>query len=571
VAERTTNAELKTVDLADAQSSAEWVERRATTPEGRAMIAAALRTLGRRVVELQERGKARGRGRPGGGSEAFGFAAIQAWSADPAALAPDSTGADASGLGADVEGAAGEDVPADDELAAGAPSDFDVDPGAAAGKPRKTCEGQPAPRPIRGKGLAAGRERRVVTHALPLGEQICPHCGLPMVVIGFDACEVLEILPRDISIDEHRSVKYACPEGHAVRQAEPPVRLSPESPAGISVGVELLATKTLDKMPLQRFQRHLASYGIEIPESDVYAWWAQTCTLLGPVAEAIRALAVADARALVAVDDSTLLVLNKPTTQEQVAADVDGRIGRMWVVVGDHRYVSVTYTPDWTKSSADHVVGARVGFLQADAYKGYDAIYAKGRAIEVACWAHTRRYFVKAMDRKDARAARPITLIARMYAVEGRAKGLTPEARRALRQAEAKGAFEELQAWAKKIAPSCEQKSPLGRALTYLRNQREALGRYLEDGRLPIDNTEVERQIRPFVVGRKNWMFAKTERGARHLADAYTVTSTALACGVNVREYLTWVLGHLARREWSVAEASARLLPEHFAALAKKD
>jgi hypothetical protein len=190
------------------------------------------------------------------------------------------------------------------------------------------------------------------------------------------------------------------------------------------------------------------------------------------------------------------------------------------------------------------------GCLQVDAYAGYDAVLRENRIVDVGCWAHARRRFFKAVDGDRANAGAAIAMIRRLYEVEHEAKthGLDADGRRELRQRVSKSVLGELKPWLEALRPHVLPKSPMGDAIGYALRQWEPLTRYLDDGRLEIDNNRVERQMRTVAVGRKNWMFAGSADGARRAATIYSLVCTCGLLGIEPWAYLKDVLQRLAER-----------------------
>jgi hypothetical protein len=250
--------------------------------------------------------------------------------------------------------------------------------------------------------------------------------------------------------------------------------------------------------------------------STMVGWIRESSRLLAPLVSLLGELVLQSH--VLQTDDTGIQVLDP--------SDPDGsKRGHIWGYVGDQQLVYFQYTPDWKSDSTREYLEERVGYIQADAYKGYDYVFLRpgSRAIEVACWAHARRYFVEAKDGGDVRAAVPLALIQKLYKIEKQAKrlGLKPDARARLRRKSAKPILLELFAWIARHHGIEPPSSPLGRALTYSINQREALMRYLEDGRLLIDNTGAERALRGIAVGRSNWLFAGNDDSGERAADIY--------------------------------------------------
>jgi hypothetical protein len=340
-------------------------------------------------------------------------------------------------------------------------------------------------------------------------------------------------------------------------------RLVPQSSCDLSLSLDLLDRKLVQHLPIYRVQEIYTRLGMPIAEATLDRWYADGLGALTVVARAIRAAATAPVRFRINVDDTTIPILDRDAPNGLL-------VGHLWLVIGDGKYVAARASRDWTKEHAIAAVADYEGYMQADAYGGFDCIYRSRtrRVIEVGCWAHARRYMVKAKDRGDKLAEEALGLIARLYAVEKEAdeKGLSPEQRLELRKDRSRRALDLLWAWTRKVGAKSRPKSPLGKGLRYLANQRVALERFLEDGRLPLDNTAAEREMKPIILGRKNWLFAGSFAAAELLADGVTVVATARLHGLDPVAYLASLLPQLARREWSEQAAAAQLLPEHFAA-----
>ena len=224
------------------------------------------------------------------------------------------------------------------------------------------------------------------------------------------------------------------------------------------------------------------------------------------------------------------------------------RQGRLWVYLGDrdHPYTVFDYTPNRTRDGPATFLADYKGYLQADAFSGYDGIYAGGDVIEVACWAHARRKFhdARTTDRERAHAA--LAFIRHLYAVERQARELEPEQRRKLRQERSGPLLDRFREWLDAQALAVLPQSPMGQAVGYTLGQWTALCRYLDDGDLAIDNNPAERQLRAVAVGRKNWLFVGSDRGGRRAAIAYSIIATCKRHEVDPFAYLRDVLDRVA-------------------------
>jgi hypothetical protein len=227
------------------------------------------------------------------------------------------------------------------------------------------------------------------------------------------------------------------------------------------------------------------------------------------------------------------------------------RQGRLWAYVGDdlHPYTIYDYTPSRARDGPAKFLGDFAGYMQADAYGGYDGIYAGHRVIEVLCWAHARRKFFDALDTDKLRAAQALAFIRRLYEIEKRGKDLASAERARLRQEESRPVLEALRKWLGEQSggPSpALPKSPIGVAIHYVLANWPALVRYTDDGDLSIDNNAAERAMRPVALGRKNWVFAGSDNGGRTAAVLYSMVATCRRHGLDPFAYLKDVIARLS-------------------------
>jgi len=404
---------------------------------------------------------------------------------------------------------------------------------------------RPKRRPRRRK-LPEHLPREVREHDLADAQKPCPACGAQRKLAGHDISEVLDFIPAQFRVIENRMAKYSCLD---CCRAERPSQFAtaPAPPRPLNGGIpssallsEVLIRKYLEHMPINRLVQSWQQMGVELPRSTVYGWTIRGAALLQPVARRIREIALQSH--LLQVDDTGVVVLDR-------RAEGGSKRGHLWSCLGDSRWAAYQYTPDWKAEGPEAFLGGRTGWMQADAYAGFDRLYepAGGTAIEVACWAHARRYFVKAKDAGDVRAARPLKLIQRMFRIEREAdrKAMDHHQRRALREHKSRALLKYLAAWAGQTRPKAPPDEPLGRAITYLTNQWEALKRFLEDGRLPLTNNDCERSLRHVAVGRAGWLFCGSDVGAEATAVLFTCIVSAKLHGRNVREWLTQTLDRL--------------------------
>jgi hypothetical protein len=276
---------------------------------------------------------------------------------------------------------------------------------------------------------------------------------------------------------------------------------------------------------------------VEISRSTMCDWVGASAALLKPLVQVMKTEILASRK--IHTDDTTVPVLDKDREKTKT--------GRLWVYVGDiaNEHIVFDYTPDRGRDGPLRFLAGYKGYLQADAYAGYDAVYAGQEVIEVACWAHARRKFFDAMKSDGVRSRIALAYIRELYAIEKRAHDEGADERRALRIAEAKPILETFQAWLEVEAKVVLPKSPMGEAIGYARAQWVALLRYLDDGILEVDNNRAERALRRVAIGRKNWMFAGSDEGGRRAAIVYSLIASCGALKIDSYAYLRDVLTRL--------------------------
>jgi hypothetical protein len=297
---------------------------------------------------------------------------------------------------------------------------------------------------------------------------------------------------------------------------------------GAGLVAQVLVSKYLEHTPLYRQREIYKRSRVNLPRSTLGDAVAAACHHLLPVARCIRERVFA--HDILSTDDTGLRVLDPQHPQ-------GSKRGFLWPYVAGHRWAYFAYTPSRAGAGPQEELRDYAGFVQVDGYSGYDALF-RGEdcpRIEVGCMMHARRYFVRAVDAQDLRALPAVAQIRALYAVEREAKEarLDANARRALREEKARPLLGELHDWLEAMASRATPKSPLGKAIGYAQKRWGALTRYLDDGRLEIDNGEVERLIRLVALGRKNFLFAGSDAGAERAAVAYTVLAT---CTLGLRE-----------------------------------
>ncbi|MBS0355699.1 MAG: IS66 family transposase [Proteobacteria bacterium] len=394
-----------------------------------------------------------------------------------------------------------------------------------------------------------------VIHDVPEAERTCA-CGTPMVEIGQDVSEQLDIVPMQVRVLRHIKKRYGCPKGdQAPLTAPAPAQVLPKSNASNDLLAMLLVTKYVDGLPLARFEYMLARAGVLVPRQTLARWVIGTARALQPIANLMRDVLLG--HDVIHMDETPVQVLKEP-----------GRVAtsksQMWVQRGGppgKPVILFEYDPSRAQAVPLRLLEGWRGHLMADGLESYGAIAFCEGVTRLGCWAHARRRFVDASKvlpgGKRGRAHEALALIGKLYAIEKEARELNDAERLARRQSQSRAVIEELRRWLDQVLPTVPPTSLLGGALGYLHRQWPRLTRYLERGDLPIDNNPAENAIRPFVVGRKAWLFSDTQAGARASALIYSLVETAKAN--NVEPYL-W-LRHVLR-----ALPTATTV-EHFEAL----
>lgn len=366
-------------------------------------------------------------------------------------------------------------------------------------------------------------------------ERMCA-CGKPKHRIGEESSEQVDHVPASYHIVRTIRGQYACADcQNGVVIAPLPPQAIERSVAGPGLVAHVVAAKYADHLPLYRQEEIAARAGVDLPRSTLGDVVAQAADRLAPIAAAVLASVLAGR--VVNTDDTPVTYLLKPKGRAT---------GAVWVYVGERAEAFYDFTEHRNRDGPDGILKKFRGHLQADALKVYDKIYAPGDIVEVACWAHARRYFFDALVSDKTRATEALAMIRRLYAVEVRAKAMTEPERKLLRLEHARPILDEIARWMDAVAPTVLPKGPLGHAISYARGNWRALNRYLDEGYLGIDNNAAERALRGVAVGRKNWLFAGSAEAGRRAAVLMTLVGTCKLQGVDPEAYLTDVLLRVA-------------------------
>jgi len=414
-------------------------------------------------------------------------------------------------------------------------------------------------RPVR-QPLPAHLPREVQT-LLPK-EEACPDCGGALHKLGEDVSEILERVPARCYVIRQVRVKLACGSCDKIVQAKAPSRPIERGMAGPGLLAHVLVSKYADHLPLYRQSEIFEREGVPLDRATLADWVAGTSGLMEPLVEVLREHVMKGEK--LHADDVPVPVLAPGLGKTKT--------GRLWTYVRDDRSagdatppaVWFAYSPDRKGEHPQGHLSKFRGTLQADGYAGFDQIYAAGNIREAACWAHVRRKFYDIqVAHKSAVATEALERIAALYAIEKEIHGHSPEERRASRNERSRPLLESLRQWLEEILGRLSKKSDTAMAVRYALGRWEALLRYCDDGHLEIDNNAAERSLRAVALGRKNYLFAGSDRGGDSAAVLYSLIGTAKLNGIDPEAYLRYVLSRIAEHPINRIE---ELLPWNVAA-----
>ena len=400
-------------------------------------------------------------------------------------------------------------------------------------------------------------ERREVVVPVAPELRACPCCGQERTPMGEEVSQRLELEPARFFVLVEKRPKLSCArckEGVVSAPAsETPLPGALPGPGLLS---QLVVGKYRDGLPLHRQQAIFDKrYGVKLPPSTLGDWLANASDLLPPVVEVLKQKTLQDF--LVQTDDTGLRVLDKD--------DPRGiKRGHLWPYVGEGGNLFVEYTPDWSGEGPQKILSQRKGYIQVDGYAGYNALFGPtSPRVEVGCWMHTRRGFERAFKAGEPRAGMVLTHIQRLYAVEreATAQNLTPQERGQLRLEKSASIYTDLFSALEQLEPQVAPKTPLGKAITYASLRYVQLGRFLEDGRLPLDNGEVERLNKLIAIGRNNYLFAGSDAAGHRAAHAYSLVLSCYRLEIDPWAYLRDVLPKLGDTRFPSSRIE-ELLPE---------
>jgi len=396
---------------------------------------------------------------------------------------------------------------------------------------------------------------REVLHDLSDEEKVCPHDpSHRLAEIGRETSEQLEFIPARVERVRHVRPKYACPAcKEGVRIAPMPKLPVPKSIATPSLLAQVATSKYVDALPLYRQEKIFARLGIDVSRATLAHWMVRMGDLVEPLVD--RILQEIRSGALVQADETPFQVLKEPGKRAQSQS-------YLWALRGgpsEHPLIFYDYDPSRSGEVPKRLLRGFEGYLQTDGYEGYTAIGQEPGIVHVGCWAHTRRKFDEALrgqprskkgakkTAKASKARQALSMIQELYRIERSLRDTSAEERYTARLERSQPVLARLRSWLDASRDRVPPQSLTGKALHYMDRQWPKLVRFLEDGRIPLDTNLVENAIRPFVVGRKNWLFTDTQAGARSSARLYGLIETAKANGIEPWAYLRLVFDEMPR------------------------
>lgn len=418
------------------------------------------------------------------------------------------------------------------------------------------------------KPLPADLPRIEVIHDVSPEEKVCG-CGCQKERIGEEVCEKLDIIPARIQVIRHIRPKYACKACEGVESEGPTVTIAPVPEQIIPKGIatpgllaHIITAKFVDALPFYRQERQFERLGVELSRTSMSGWAIQVAERCQPLLDLLRAEILSGP--LINMDETTVQVLGEPGRASQTKS-------YMWVIRGGPPGKPVLiyqYHPTRSGDVARKYLSGYQGYVQTDGYAGYDFLDGISGVVHVGCWAHARRKFMEVAQASGKHASESadmaLSYIQKLYGLEKefRSRGLGPEEIMSQRQLRALPVLQEFKAWLDKRMRETPPKGLLGKAIAYTLGQWNRLVRYVENGLLTPDNNLAENAIRPFVVGRKNWLFSGNPDGAAASAALYSLIETAKACGLEPYRYLRHLFDRLPFAY--TTEDYKALLPQHL-------
>ncbi len=423
----------------------------------------------------------------------------------------------------------------------------EADAPAFAGDATQNDEGTPVATHTRRKSarkpLPADLPRVDKVIELPESERQCP-CGCELTEIGEDTSEQLDIIPAQVQVIRTIRKKYACKGCEdTIKTAARPKVLLPKSIASANTMAYVITSKYADGIPLYRLSGILERYHIDLSRQTLCESVLRVAQQIVPLIEHLNQHV--RGYPLLHMDETRVQVLKEPSKSAQSQS-------YMWVQRGgppDKPTVLFNYEPSRSTETASDLLEGFQGTLMTDGYRSYRIVAQAKQLTHLCCWAHARRKFKEAKKAqpkgKTGKADMAINYIAKLYAVEKQAKDSDAASRHRIRQERSTAILEQFRTWLEKAQQQVPPKTALGKAINYTLEYWQELNRYTQSGDWPIDNNVAENAIRPFVIGRKNWLFSNSQRGATGSANLYSLIETAKANGREPYRYLSWLFEKL--------------------------
>ena len=380
-------------------------------------------------------------------------------------------------------------------------------------------------------------------------------CGCQLTEIGEEVSEQLDIIPAKIQVIQHVRKKYACKRCEEfIKTANVSAKLLPKSNATPGTLAYITTAKYQDGLPLYRLSGILNRYGIEISRQTLSDWVLKTAEQLDPIITQLQQQLLKGS--VLHCDETTVQVLKEPDKAAQSKS-------YMWVQKGGppgQPVIRFSYDKSRSGDVPARLLKGYDGALMTDGYTGYNDVVRNEKLVHLCCMAHVRRKFVEAQNsspkkgqkRKTSKADMGVSFIAKLYAVEKEHAKSDAETRYQARQEKSTKVLADFKAWIDKSRLSVLPKSKLGEALAYADKYWTKVARYVENGDWPIDNNTAENAIRPFVIGRKAWLFSNTARGANASAALYSLIETAKLNDLEPYDYLKWLFTKLPEHGESI-------------------
>ena len=407
------------------------------------------------------------------------------------------------------------------------------------------------------KPLPPELPRVQIRHALPEAARRCP-CGCELTLIGEEISEQLDVIPARIQVLQHIRERYACSHCEAAPLLAPlPAQPIPKSNASAGLLAHVAVAKYQDGLPLHRQEHILARSGIELSRQTLARWMIHVAQLAQPVLNLLWDELLSNP--IVHCDETTVQVLKE-------VGKAASSNSYMWALAAGPPQRSVVlfdYHASRSGQIPQRLLAGYRGYLMTDGYEGYNAVAAQPGIEHLCCMVHARRRFRDAQRAQPAgvtgRADIAIEYFRKLYQIERKISDADPDVRYRTRQAESVPLLQKFRAWLDEALRHVAPKGTLGEALQYLNKYWPKLIRYCEDGRLPLDNNRLENAIRPFVIGRRAWLFADTPAGAHASAALYSLIETAKAANIEPYSYLRHLIAALPSA--SSVEQFEMLLP----------